>query len=169
MTVLKEKALTFTFDPSAQATKYDEWSFYRHQFKDRCSRDNKAVDLMCHRGQTAWVIEVKDYRQHPRTKAIELADEIALKVRDSLAGLVAAQVQANAADERRFARGMLGAGRIRVVCHIEQPAQSTRLRPRAIEPDKLWDRLRRLVKAIDPHPLVVDRSSVPAHLPWTVV
>ena len=32
-------------------------------------------------------MEVKDYRANRRTKAIDLADEIALKVRDTLAGL----------------------------------------------------------------------------------
>lgn len=168
MTSITEGALTFTFAASANASKYDDWSFYRNQFQNACYRDNKAVDLMCRERDQAWVIEVKDYRQNRRTKAVELADEIAIKVRDSLAGLVAAQTKANDQNESCFARGMLQTATIRVVCHIEQPAKSSKLRPRAIELDKLQDQLRRLLKAIDPHPMVMDCSSVPAHLPWTV-
>ena len=43
---------------------------------------------------TLWLLEIKDYRRSPRTKAIGLADEVALKVRDSLALLVAAAMSA---------------------------------------------------------------------------
>lgn len=168
MTVIQECALQFTFNAGAGASKYDGWSFYRNQFQNGCHRKNKAVDLLCYSGNDAWLIEVKDYRQHARTKAVNLADEIAMKVRDSLAGLVAAKTRANDATEKQFAQSMLQADDIRVVCHIEQPAKASRLRPRAIEPDKLKDQLRRLLKAIDPHPMVMDALSVPASVPWQV-
>lgn len=165
---IAEGALTFTFAPGAEASKYDDWSFYRNQFQQGCFKDNKAVDLLCELNRSAWLIEVKDYRVHPRTKAVDLADEVAIKVRDTLAGLVAASVGANDPVERAFARRMVRAQRMRVVCHIEQPAKVSRLRPRVIEPDKLKLKLRTLLKAIDAHPIVMDRSSTAANVPWVV-
>lgn len=167
-TTIAEGALTFTFAAGAKADKYDDWSFYRNQFQQGCFTDNKAVDLLCELNQSAWLIEVKDYRVHPRTKAVDLAEEVAIKVRDTLAGLVAASVGANDQDERVFARRMVRARRMRVVCHIEQPVKASRLRPRVIEPDKLQLKLRTLLKAIDAHPIVMDRSSTAANLPWVV-
>ena len=94
-TSIAEGALTFTFAADAEASKYDDWSFYRNQFQQGCFTDNKAVDLLCELNRSAWLIEVKDYRAHARTKAVDLADEVAIKVRDTLAGLVAARVGAN--------------------------------------------------------------------------
>lgn len=166
--LITEGALTFTFKTGAQASKYDDWSFYRKQFQQGCFTDNKAVDLLCELDREAWLIEVKDYRAHARTKVLDLADEVALKVRDTLAGLVAASVGANDAAERAFAGRMVRARRMRVVCHIEQPAKGSRLRPRVIELDKLKQKLRTLLKAVDAHPIVMDRSSTANALPWTV-
>jgi len=167
-TIISEGALTFTFEADAKAGKYDDWSFYRNQFQQGCFKDNKAVDLLCELNRSAWLIEVKDYRVHPRTKVVDLADEVAIKVRDTLAGLVAASVGANDPVERAFARRMVRAQRMRVVCHIEQPARASRLRPRVIEPDKLKLKLRTLLKAIDVHPIVGDRASMDGTLPWEV-
>ena len=167
-TTIAEGALTFTFAADAEASKYDDWSFYRNQFQQGCFTDNKAVDLLCELNRSAWLIEVKDYRAHARTKAVDLADEVAIKVRDTLAGLVAASVGANDPVERAYARRMVRAQRMRVVCHIEQPAKASRLRPRVIEPDKLKLKLRTLLKAIDAHPIVMDRSGTAATLPWVV-
>jgi hypothetical protein len=166
--VLTEGALTFTFDAGAHASKYDDWAFYREQFQQRCFKDNKAVDLLCELNRSAWLIEVKDYRVNRRTKAMDLADEVAIKVRDTLAGLVAASVGASDRAERDFARRMVNARRMRVVCHIEQPAKASRLRPRVIEPDKLTLKLRMLLKALDAHPIVMERSNTANALPWTV-
>ncbi|NEX23606.1 hypothetical protein G3480_25585 [Thiorhodococcus mannitoliphagus] len=170
MTEIQEGDLLFTFDEATAACKYDDWSFYRNQFQNGCFRDNKAVDILCHSDRVAWLIEVKDYRRHERTKTVDLADEIEIKVRDSLAGILAAQTRANDADEKQFARKLLGARQVRVVCNIEQPAKTSRLRPRAIEPDKLKGQLRRLLKAIDPHPIVMDKhtSGLAVPLPWAV-
>lgn len=167
-TILAEGDLTFTFAAGAVASKYDEWSFYRNQFQQRCGTDNKAVDLICISQDTVWLIEVKDYRVHTRTKAEELAEEIAIKVRDTLAGLVVARFRANEQQERTFADNVLKANSLRVVCHIEQPAKTSRLRPRAIEHDKLKMKLRGLLKAVDPHPIVIDKNGRNSSFPWSV-
>lgn len=152
-----EGQLTFSFT-EPNATKYDEWSFYRNQFNAVCG-GTKAVDLLYLEQQNFWLIEIKDYRQHTRTKTIDLADEIALKVRDTLAGLVAAQVNANEQIERDFAKKALKKKRIRVVLHLEQPIHTSRLFPRAINPAGVKLKLRQKVRAIDTHPLVVDQKN----------
>lgn len=168
MTTLTEGRLTFTFDQDVDAAKYDDWSFYRAQFQNGCSRANRAVDLVCHDGQCGWLIEVKDYRSPHHGRVEALPETIAGKVRDSLAGLLAASFNANATDEKGLAERLVRAGRLRVVCHIELPAKASRLRPKAIEPDKFLDGLRRLVKAVDPHPKVVDIHTDTTGLPWQV-
>lgn len=166
---LTEGALAFTFVPEAIADHYDRWSFYRNQFQNGCAQDNKAVDLVCRFRQETWLIEVKDYRHHARTKVIDLADEIAAKVRDTLAGLVAARCNANEAKERDLARQLLSARKIRVVLHLEQPVTKSRLYPRGIiEPDKLTQKLRSKLKALDPHPKVASTQKPALGVPWSV-
>jgi hypothetical protein len=96
-----------------------------------------------------------------------LAEEIAEKVRDSLAALVAAQANANDADENASARAALRCPRLRVVLHLEQPARPSTLFPRAIDPANVQLRLRQLIKAIDPHPLVVEIANMRG-VGWTV-
>ncbi|MYN09770.1 hypothetical protein GTP77_20825 [Massilia sp. FT127W] len=164
---ITEGALTFDFPPGAKSSKYDDWSHYRNQFQNTCGA-SKAVDIVVKENNALWLIEVKDFRQHARTKAIDLADEIAVKVRDTLAGLVSAQCHAVNTDEQRMAKELLKSRKLRVVCHLEQPAKHSRLRPRAFEPDKLELKLRTLLKAIDPHPAVVDKNSLHDTMNWTV-
>ena len=46
MTEIVEGDLNFCFPTGCQASKYDEWSFYRNQFQsvaDGC----KAIDILC--------------------------------------------------------------------------------------------------------------------------
>ena len=85
MTTITEGALTFSFPAGCQASKYDDWSFYSNQFQP-VANGCKAIDILCVEGNVSWLIEVKDYRWHPRTKAIDIAGELATKVRDTLAG-----------------------------------------------------------------------------------
>lgn len=165
--VIQEERLTFTFPAGAMASKYDEWAHYRNQFNS-AFRGTKAVDVVYAATDTAWLIEVKDYRVNPRTKAIDLADEVALKVRDTLAGLVSARLHANDADEKRVADALLRKRRLRVVLHLETPQYRSRLRPSAIEADKVLQKLKQLIKAVDPHPFVVDQHSIKPGMSWVV-
>lgn len=168
MTVLTEGRLTFTFPKDSCASKYDEWSFYRNQF-DSAFGGAKAVDIVYVDSRIAWLIEVKDYRANRRTKTIDLGDEIAYKVRDSLAGLVAAQCNANDMQEKDVAKKMLSSKKIRVVLHLEQPTQHSKLFPRAIDPSKILLKLKQLLRSIDAHPLVVDQQNLNSKLNWTVI
>ena len=167
MPSLTEGQLIFQFPDDWKATKLDDWSFYRNQFQSVCG-GAKAVDLVAVEPRTCfWKIEVKDYRRHRRTKTIDLAEEVAVKVRDSLAALVAARANANDRDERELAAAALRCRRLRVVLHLEQPAKQSKLFPRAIDPAAVQQRLKQLIKAIDPHPLVLETGRL-GEVAWTV-
>ena len=169
MTNITEGDLTFSFPDRCQASKYDDWSFYRKQFQAVADK-SKAVDILCVKGNTSWLIEIKDYRQHTRTDPSDIADDLARKVRDTLAGLAAAAKVANDADQRELARKALATSKWRVVLHLEQPATVSRLRPRPIDPVTVMQKLRtkKKLKAIDAHPVICDRNTVPNYIPWKV-
>lgn len=165
MSEFAEGRLVFVFPDDWTAVKYDTWAFYRNQFQS-VAGGCKAVDLLAvEPTRTLWLIEVKDYRAHPRGKVQDLPDELAVKVRDTLAALLPAAVRANDNDERRAARAALRAVGLRVVLHLEQPVKRSRLRPKPYDLDDVVQKLKQQLKAIDPHPKVVDAS---APTGWTV-
>jgi hypothetical protein len=95
----------------------------------------KAVDILAvDPEQTGWLIEVKDYSRHPRTKPSELGQEIADKVFDTLAALLPAKVNARDEIERGLANSLASARKFRVALHLEQPATTSRVRPHIISP-----------------------------------
>ena len=167
MTEIEEGDLKFSFPDHCEAGKYDEWSFYRNQFQS-VAGGSKAVDILCLSDDAAWLIEIKDYRQHPRQKLIDIGDDVASKVRDTLAGLAAASANANSPDERGLARRALRRRRWRVALHLEQPNAGSRLRPRPFSVPDVWSKLRKKVKAVDAHPVILDRETRRPGVPWTV-
>lgn len=169
MTEIEEGDLKFSFPDHCEATKYEEWSFYRNQFQS-VAGGSKAVDILCIVGDAAWLIEVKDYRRHPRTKLIDLDDEVARKVRDTLAGLAAASANANRDDERTLARRALAKRRWCFALHLEQPNVRSRLRPQPFNVADVVSKLRRKsgLKAVDAHPTVSDMTHPRPGIPWTV-
>jgi hypothetical protein len=191
MPTLTEGRLKFEFPSGWKAAKLDKWSFYRNQFQGlgpgirlscghcgaelRCGQCSsakttgiKCVDFLAvERDECCWLIEVKDYRTDRRTKTIELADEIALKVRDSLALLTVASRNANDPDEKRLAGHVTLASRIQVVLHLEQPAKHGKLFPRAIDPADVLQRLKQLLRSVDPHPRVSETGRM-GSLEWSV-
>ncbi len=167
MVAITEGQLTFTFPVGADACQYDNWAFYRNQFNNAFG-GTKAMDLLYIDNDQTWLIEIKDYRTNPRTKTVELGDEIAIKVRDTLAGLAAGKCNANDAGEKRLAKLALRKDKLRVVLHLEQPKKSSRLFPKVVDPSKLIMKLKQRLRAIDAHPVVVDQHSLKANMKWTV-
>jgi len=167
MTAICEGDLAFSFPDDWRAGKYDEWAFYRNQLGKRL-QGTKGADIVAvdPRG-SAWLIEVKDYRRGGGAKASELPEEIALKARDTLAGLAAAQVNATDEDEKAVAHAALRRSRLRVVLHLEQPTKSSKLFPRPFNPANVMQKMRQLLKPIDPHPCVVDMQRM-SGLAWRV-
>jgi hypothetical protein len=158
MTVHHVDGLVFDFPSSWQASKYDEWSFYRNQFL-RIRPGIKAVDLIALSPDTVWMIEVKDYRVHPRTKTVDIHQEFAEKVIHTLSALLPAKANANDVSERSFAAKALSLSQLRLVLHLEQPAKHSKLFPRAINPENVRLKLKQVLKAIDPHPFVRETSA----------
>ena len=160
--------LTFLFPRNGVVTKYDEWDFYKRCFQG-IQQGTKAVDILCLLQGAAWLIEVKDYRKHERTKPSDLSNEIAGKVRDTLSGLAAASANAEVDLEREVAKGALRKGRWRVVLHLEQ-AKSTgsALWPRGIDSTMVLQKLRRRLRAVDLNPIICNFDSCPKDVPWEV-
>ena len=180
MTEITEGDLTFRFPDGCQAVKYDarsdDWSFYREQFEP-VAGGSKAVDILCVEGSTSWLIEIKDYRRCPPQDSLptpsELAKTVAMKVRDTLAGLAAAvkEPNNNEVNERRLAQQALATSQWRVVLHLEQPPTGERLQPEAISPRSLLQKLRsRTLKAIDREPILCDQHTICRYhdIPWTM-
>lgn len=160
-----EGQLTFEFPDGCLVGRYDEWAFYRNQLQRIA--ETKAVDFVCIDGADCWLIEVKDYRFHPRTKPSDLSCEVAQKARDALAGLAAARVHANVSEERALAlTACRSSTRWRVVLHLEQPEHPSRLRPRPIDPANLKMKLKKVAKALDPQPAIANLDCPRG--PWAV-
>lgn len=165
MTTLREGRVSWMFGDGWTATKYDDWSFYRNQVTGLAG-GSKAVDVLALDPdiEVLWMVEAKDFTTEPRDRSKpELWLEVAQKVRDTLAGIVAAACVT--CDEQALARSLLGAKKLRVVLHIEQPSKPSKLFPQSYDPADLLDKLRGAVRAVDPHPRVVDTKS--KRLPWT--
>ena len=167
MTEIHEGDLKFTFSDCCKVGKYDDWSFYRNQFMS-VAGGSRAVDILCVSDEAAWLIEIKDYRHHGREKPTGIVDELAGKVRDTLAGLAAASANANDCDEKALARHALQARRWRVALHLEQRRGRSRLWPKPFDVANLMLKLRKKVKAVDAHPLILDRRADRLKLPWIV-
>lgn len=167
MPVVDVDGLRFDFPDGWSPSKCDDWSFYRNQWS-RMWNGIKSIDLLAvDHEKTVWLIEVKDYRAHARTKTIDLAEEVAHKAFDTLAAMLPAKLSANDGDESGMAGAVLAAKKLRVVLHIEQPKKHSALRPRAINPLDVQQDLRRLVKPIDAHPFVAESSRM-GSLTWKV-
>ena len=168
MTEIMEGNLRFRFQADCNASKYDDWSFYRNQFQN-FANGSKAIDILCVKQNVSWLIEIKDYSQHSRTKSKEIADEVAEKVRDTLAGLASVAKNANDCHERRLARQALANRKWRVVLHLEQPATPSKLRPKLVNTADLLQKLKsKKLRAVDAHPKIFSRSTCPGSIPWTV-
>jgi len=166
MASLTENKLACDFPDDWDVTKYDDWGFYRNQFQ-RCCTGNKGMDFLGFNpaDRTLWLIELKDYRQFPRTKEIDLCDEVAIKARDTLAGLFAANTKAGH-DNHPFAQRSLTAAKLRIVLHLEQPTKHSKLFPRVYDLAVVQQKLKQLVKPIDAHPRVVDLQNM-GQVVWT--
>ena len=167
MPTLDVDGLAFNFPAAWQVSKYDEWAFYRNQ-SSKMWNGIKSLDALALDPQgTAWLIEVKDYRVHQRTKPSELGGEVAHKVFDTLAALLPAKIYASDPQEKEMAKAIVGANKLRVILHLEQPVKSSTLRPRAISPADVQQKLRQLLKPVDAHPFVAEMNRM-GSLAWSV-
>lgn len=163
-----EGALEFIFPDGWQAEKLDDSGFYRKHFQSFA--DSKSVDVaVIPPGQAElWLVEVKDYRTHPRSKMLDVFQEIATKVRDSLALLYLAKSKPESA-LHGFAQMAAATLKIRVALHLEQPAKPSKLYPPVVQRNNAQLKLAQAVRVVDPHPLFCEMSSMPPSCPWAVM
>ena len=157
MPSLREGRLVFNFpDDGSDVAKYDDWSFYRNQFQRVCRRA-KAVDFVFVETARTWLIEAKDYRHQRRTKVVDLPCEVAAKIRDTLAGLAACRCTTTKTSGHRGSCLVDSEHRCRT-------ASGARIRPRncfhVADRAGLTQKLKQLLKPVDPHPRIVDRQSL---------
>ena len=150
--------------------KYDESDFHQNQFQSFARV--KAMDAVAlEQGQTLWLIELKDYRQNKRSKPSSVFDEVAGKVRDTLAGLAAARVRANVRQEKTLAQQAMTCTNVRVVLQLAQSGCPHRLFPQVIDPADGDLKLRKVVKQVDATPICAAGSLGQQNnlLPWNTV
>lgn len=168
MPVLQVDALTFTFSGTVAAESYDHWQHYTNVW-NTAGRPQKAVDVVAVESPAlptvTWLIEAKDFRTityPPRPSHIAgLPQTVADKVRDTLGGLADAAVNAALTSERHHAVMAVAAATRRVVLHLEPHVGShSKLFPAGFAASVL-QKLRQLVKATDPNPLVLKLPTPP--------
>ena len=162
-TTLQVETLTFKFPAGWCTSKYDDWSFYRQQFS-RQSNGIQAVDVLAREpNDTAYLIEVKDYRHPDTEKPSQLPQAIANKVLMPLAAMLPAKLNANDPSERAMAKAVLTSHKLRAVAHIAL----ARAHHPAVDLADLKQKLAQLLRAVDAHPKVVSRNHMPS-LGWAV-
>jgi len=158
----------FDFPERWIASKYDDWAFYREHWS-RIGNGIKSVDIVAvSPDRTGWLIEVKDYGEHPRTKPSDLAQEVVDKVLDTLAAILPAAVNATDDPERTLAFSLCRAERLRIVLHLELPAAGSRLHRNAVDPADVLQKLRQRLKPVDRTPIVTAMAQMRG-VPWRVV
>lgn len=160
---LVEGRLSFEFKDVKSAEQYDSWQHYRGTYNSACG-SSKAVDFIVCKRDEVWLIEVKDYRRNRRVKSIGLADEVALKVRDTMAGLVSTRFIGTNTDEVAHAKAALSQKKLRVALHLEQPANPSRLFPLVDNPANIAIKLKQQLRFADPHAKLISRRDFPANL-----
>ncbi len=156
----EEGHLRFQFGDSWFVIKYDEHSDYR-EWIERLD-GTKAVDFVAiQRDSQLFLIEVKDFRGHrienqPRLREGELALEVGQKVRDTVAGIVAAYHRGNDEDWGRAVRRMgCRESPVRVILWLEQDLPPGSRGRRHNQASVLTDALRRKLQWLTPRILVV--------------
>ena len=114
-----------------------------------------------------WILEIKDYRFYRRTKSESPENEFAIKVLDTMAMLFSA---AHSADnkEKEIAKSSITCKKIRLVLHFEQSKKTIKLYPRSFDLNDIQLKLRKSLKCIDAHPIVMDMDNFPSVIKWTV-
>ena len=170
----KEGRLTFSFPDSWSVCRPGETLYYSTRFQLFCG-GCKETDFAAYAADTGklWLVEVKDYAAHPRTKPGPLPEEMAKKVRDTLALLAAAAVSdtapstapvIQAGDFGRLARGAIS---LSVVLHCEPQPRPSVLFPAVSHMANLLQALRTALRAVDANVRLASKGTY-SGLPWTV-
>ncbi len=157
------------------AEKYDGWQHYLQVWQNS-NGGKKAVDVVAMRIQatpaTVWLIEAKDFRvitNPPKPSHISgLARDVAEKAADSLLGLEDAAKRAEIPAEKEYAKRAIAAQERRIVLHLEpHVGPHSALFPRGFGAGVL-QKLKQLVRSVDPNPLMASIAKPALGVPWAV-
>ncbi len=184
MTVFFEGRLRFEFGPSWEVVKYDGHRDHENGIKGlngklfcddckdiaRCAQckralghGTKVVDFVGRRQGRLYLIEVKDFRHHrienkARITSGDLAFEVAIKVRDTIAGLVGAlHMGASHAPRWRDIVGPLFRERPRVMFWLEEDLSNQRMRERGQADPELQGDLQDKLSWLTKNVLILNR------------
>ena len=177
MSVLRVESLSFSFETSVNADKYDDWRHVNRDWADRA--DKKKMDIVAIETvpavQILWMIEVKDFRiitgTPKRSNLSELPQTVANKADHTLLGLADAARNAQESSERLLSSQSQACRTTRIVLHLEPHPPSgpqSALFPHGFSAS-VHQRMKQLVSHIDPNPVVLEISTTPqANVPWSV-
>jgi hypothetical protein len=177
--VIVEQRLVFRFGPSWQVEKYDEHPIHQkgigclqgNVFCEYCSgkivcqicdrgprRGTKAVDILGSQDGQLYFIEIKDFREYriqnkSRLHDGDLAVEVALKVRDTLAGLVGT-IHTHGSPIWHTWAGSVFKTRPKVLLWLEEDIDPDAVRKRGHAAPSLVDTLGNKLRWLNPHVMV---------------
>lgn len=157
MVQFTESRLVFTFDDSWRVLVWDRHPAYTSGLGRQ--QGTSAVDFFALFGSCPYFIEVKnlcDFRIENRGRSLD--EEVADKVRDTLAGAVwALGRDGGDGDLARIVRRCFGASeKLRVVLWLEEDLQ-----PRPANRSVLGERIKSRLSWLNPHVLVLSRKDPP--------
>ena len=165
----------FRFPDDWEASKFDEWSYFRSvmsRIVDPLGRASHGCDVVALHDGDLWLIEAKDYSHPDAVPPSDLVAVVCEKVVDTLAGLHAGIRDPH--PERGICERAVAAARLFVALRIDlpdaQPGRDKMRRGAAVRTmadyrQKLGKALRRVVNG-KIH--VVTGRERPAVVPWTV-
>jgi hypothetical protein len=137
-------------------------SYYKRHFQSFAG-GCKEMDFILFEpvNRVLWLLEVKDYTTDRRVKAQCVFEEIAEKVHDSLALLLAGSVRDDPSHcgVRSFMDVCAIPNEIKVVLHLEQPSKPSKMFPGVKIDADATQKLRAKVRAVDPRACVSSTSS----------
>jgi hypothetical protein len=171
MTVLREGNLEFTFSGTWTVRKYDDNGCYYRTQMETCVQPTKAVDFLCLDSSSLLLMfEAKDYSRGvpSREKLKDVPKVVAIKVRDSIAGIVGGFHCASDSGERAFFARCFAALKTspRVVYFFEDlPTPARRPRGRAEnQRDVLYKMIKRHLRWLTKNVAVVGLNDYPSHI-----
>jgi len=157
---IDEKFLRFRFDDTWVVIKYDDHRDYRERIQHLPETKGVEFVAVLHE-MSLYFIEAKDFRGHrienrARVKDGELAIEVAQKVRDTIAGIVAAHHRGSTEDWSRFIECLTNSvNPVRVLLWLEDDSPSAPRGRRHNQASVVTDRLKQHLRWLTPRVLVV--------------
>lgn len=126
----QEGRIRFEFPDGWKVLRPEKASYYTRHFQNFAG-GCKEMDFILLEpiNRVLWLVEVKDYTTYPRNKPQCIFEEIAEKIRDSLALLLAGSVRDHSSNEgvRSYMDVCVIPKDIKIVLHLEQPSKPSKI------------------------------------------